>query len=847
MLSERPIENSLQLFAKVAVSASASENLSHGRQDRTITSSILLVVPDRSQQAATIGRWGMANWSTAFVAFLEKRGWLSVDVRTLGELKGPREISRYDLVILAWHGDGGPNEEQAEWFASSGRPTLIEGPVSPALVKQLGLDGSGDPIALPISPSINVVDGDLRRRLGWLCPQTLGTDPGQILLEDKKIALKEKDFDFIGARFKALKAARPSEAAAHMLISLLQGFRRRFKRQGLMFDDVGLDLAMAHGLQLVAAKLGSGRHADRARKFIVESTAVALQRFANAQLSDQERAELDPLRARLEGGSAAAATPAESLAQRNAERLSAEVKRNPNADLDELIPRVFPRINIARLLLVVGYIPDEKIRERVFLHLRDRFYSPQGGGFRTVVTLDGKFQLRDGLVTHPSVVQCLAMLSGPIEMPHFGDLSWPTFTKQQTEDWNRPPLLHRTLRGDGWDVLLAFTATDEPALLQRGMTVVSSFPWLAWVIHYYTIGPLPESYDMARTLGFSANEELLVLCIERLVRLAARPVPRLAPWPWGYDYVLSIRHDVDRIPEAPVFERLMDFHRSERLGVTWFWLPWRLDREKMRAQLDAGHEIALHSVRSLEKREECEAIAEESGAKVVGEAYHGSAADFLLGAPSAMESIRAGLSYSELAPNMKLFPYGAYPWLEADGSVTLRRGCIGISQSTGTDTEGKDVNPFDLGATVAFNLEWAGRGLAIVLVNHPDLNFERVRSVVSALPAKGRLDWQARQIADWWRRTHQVDQLTWRRDGDALIVTAKEAVADLSLILPGAEQAPQIDGEVLGADRIDRAHDGELRIRLSLAAGVPVRIQLPDSAAERGAPARRSAMAGGAA
>lgn len=790
--------------------------------------SILLVVPDRTQQAETIAQWGVANWSAAFVAVLEKRGWLSVDVRTLTDLKGAADISTYDLAIVAWHGDGGPTEEQARWLAAAGRPILIEGPASAALLRAFGLASGGEPVRLNGSPRLELIDAKLRSDLGRRSPAVMGANPQHLTLDDKALTTREMEFDFIGARFKAMAASRSAESAAAMLISVLQVFKRRFERNGFLFEDIGFDLWMALSLQLVATKLSHGRYEDQFQGFIRQAIQATLRRYATCNVSQEQRQKLDLIRGQLDGSENRRLLFDDANAQRNAKRILRQVEQDPRAELDTILLSAFPRINIATLLLAVAMLPEQgadEIRERMFRHLRDRFYKPHLGGFGVAATLDGTFQIGEGIVSHPHIARALAILSGPIEMPHFGDLSRASFTRRQIDAWDQAPLVHQKLIADGWDVIAEFAGSAEPALLQRGRCILTSFPLLAWITYYHTVGPLPDAYDVASSAGFMGAEELLVLCLERLAGHSERPVPRVAPWPWGFDYVLNIRHDVDRIPDPETFERLMQFHQSNRHGVTWCWLPWRLDPQMMSAQRQAGHEIALHAVRSLEKAQELRSVSQAAaGAEVVGEAFHGSAADYWLGALSVQTAIETGLSYTEFALNVFLFPYCAYPWLESDGTVSLRRGATGITESATTDDHQADVRKERLIVNVACVKEWAHRGLAIVLLNHPDMNFDRLQSMVDELPRSGRLNWTARQIADWWQRTHQVDHLSWEWDGNVLVVTSTEDIVDLSMILPATKRVMEVDGDHDPDPRLDHGPGGEVRLRLSLKAGMPVRI-----------------------
>jgi len=50
--------------------------------------------------------------------------------------------------------------------------------------------------------------------------------------------------------------------------------------------------------------------------------------------------------------------------------------------------------------------------------------------------------------------------------------------------------------------------------------------------------------------------------------------------------------------------------------------------------------------------------------------------------------------------------------------------------------------------------EMAKNGYYVMILNHPDINFDALCRCVENTPQKGRLDWTCAKVARWWRATH---------------------------------------------------------------------------------------------
>jgi hypothetical protein len=171
-----------------------------------------------------------------------------------------------------------------------------------------------------------------------------------------------------------------------------------------------------------------------------------------------------------------------------------------------------------------------------------------------------------------------------------------------------------------------------------------------------------------------------------------------------------------------------------------------------------AHEIGLHAMHLENKIEEKNALEEKCliQKEIFGEAWHGGGGgDYFLGHPSVKAAMEAGMLYTELAPTIYDFPTSGFPALHPNGLVATEN-IIGITHTASTDTsirKGMGLH----------KLNWVKELLRheyhCVLLNHPDKNFHRLKAWVDEFSEDDRVDWTCFQLAHWWKRTHQRNNL----------------------------------------------------------------------------------------
>jgi hypothetical protein len=414
----------------------------------------------------------------------------------------------------------------------------------------------------------------------------------------------------------------------------------------------------------------------------------------------------------------------------------------------------------------------------------------------------------------PLIALGLLEASAPIELAQGPAQAISGYSTEQIQAWAAPPYTLQPYAGVEEAVaILEDDAGPVPAIWRRGNLIATSFQLLAHLVHIHTVEPVIEPFAQFRSGDAIALEYLLVALLGSA--LAERPpaVVTVAPWPWGISYGLTIRHDVDRILGSGEFTRLFEFERSHSLAVSWFWLPDRLEPGQLATlEREPGHEVALHSVWLDQKERELTILARAVSRPMAGEALHG-AGDSWLGHLSVRAAVDAGLFYTELAPPIADSPYARYPWIDAEGVVDAER-IVGVTYNISIDGM-LGTKPGSEG----------GPRLYRQLLNHPDINFDRLRNWVQSLPAEPRVDWTCDQVARWWRATHAEGGLSIRHvagedpDTTQFELTSPVALTDVELRIPGPPgslESVWLDGsEAEWAELAEPEHPG-VRVRVSL-------------------------------
>jgi hypothetical protein len=290
---------------------------------------------------------------------------------------------------------------------------------------------------------------------------------------------------------------------------------------------------------------------------------------------------------------------------------------------------------------------------------------------------------------------------------------------------------------------------------------IMSFPFqlFSYITHFHTMEPLSEPFFDLITTSVMTLESFFFYLLDEQVSRYSKEYLKIGPWPWDKRYCLTIRHDVDRIPDKDTFEKLVDFESKHSLGVSWFWLYCRLHEGYIQDNLARGNEVALHALKHNDKGTELRALQETLHSRngVYGECLHGGGGggEYWLGYPSVRAAVDNGLQYTEGVSTIYNYPH-VFPYLLEDGRITTE-DIVTISHSMSVDTgvvrKGEAIrDPNRL-------FEFINNSFYVVLLNHPDVFYGRLETLISLLPKDGRVDWTCKQVVDWWNATHRKENL----------------------------------------------------------------------------------------
>ena len=830
-----------------------SEAMSHG---------ILLVVGDEEVQRHVYETKGCAYWSAQFGLVLEKNGLLDFEVADQDALHRADYLRRFPIVIVAWLPEEFWRESYVDTLKGYEGLLVLEGPPPDALLPNLGLRAeAGSP---SLKGEIEVIEPLLAKFL---------TEQYRPFLTDGRIAIAPKNIRTRPVRPNRWDSGgNPSSSDFDDLARrVVKSFRIPFWKRtldGTGFPKVRDELLSLYFLIWDRAKGGEappeGPQAilDRLDSFEAEldrpsdrAIAQEIRRFLGAPTStatptgrrERSRPIWRHLAGLLPGLLQRPAVDSDELLEmlitlplgqaprdlpaHTADALRAQVEGTLAFDKENVVPRRRLTLAEAALCSLVFTVLGETSKAERALHLcLEAGFDMESGRFNNVLLgPKGHEPLPHHTLSPFLALAFLAVLDNSREPPFVGLSFRDRYGAERVDRWHAAP--HRLQRyhvTDGEMVATLHGDAEGPAVVRKGKRLCFTFEALSYIVYYHTMHPLDGPFTDCDASGAMALEALFLTLLHQQAAQLGVGMIKLEPWPWGHDYCLTLRHDVDRIPDETTHEALLSVETEAGLGVSWFWLPNRLRPDLIARQEAAGHEIALHALKHEDKERELAAVTTclTRQQRICGEFIHGGGGgEYWLGHPSVEAARKAGLTYGEGMSTYYDYPY-RFPFLAADGRVCIEP-LISLSHSMSLDLAapegGGDTWPWPQHRVEAA----LHNGFYLMVLNHPDKHLNRLRQLLSELPAQGRLNWTCKQVAEWWHATHRRDGLSLARDGQSAdarvyVVQADQDVEDLALRLVGMEarEAHMDDGtggrplEVRSAPGLVGGRDTLVRVAL---------------------------------
>jgi hypothetical protein len=783
--------------------------------------SMLFVRPSPAVQREVYRVEGTPLWSAGFGQILEKQGFVAFDDADHRILEDAGRLSAYDLVIVCWMPERFWSEAMVRGLSGFAGAVVLEGPVPPALWNFAGFavveDGYLDRAVmsipdpeiaaemnasiLPLRPSgsMALAEKSIKTRPSRLNRWDYDFDPAQMGLQDwarriarliRVTALNRLMKGQLGSRYEDClfaaanlllflkKGGHLSEPERTALSSLISSLRtvpdqrrlsiplgRKHRHNRLRLLAIVVALAEAVGL---SRENGGGKHDEPARK-----------------TRNLSKVELQGL----------------SILEREAGIQSGEPD-DQNAGPSTFDPRhwkLFRKSSIALDAAVRSWESrisgDVGAANEMLLEIVRTALEPETGRLFN----EGVAASARSVTTHPLIgLAFMSALSNPAEPGPVSDAFAERYGAARLAKWAKLGLQVQRVRSvrDGATVFLGL---DDPASVDgngarytgachRAKVVAYSFPILATIVSYHAVEPLNGAFTDCDSSTAILLEPVFFLALERLVAAAGTRLLRVEPWPQGSQYCLTIRHDVDRLPTQEHLASLLQFEKRRGLAATWFWIFNRLDADQIRQQERAGHEVALHAMKFDNKGAELErltaALSTQPG--IYGECQHGGGGgDYWLGHPNVQTSHDNGLLYSEGNSCLYGFPY-RWPWLDDEGAVRFY-DIVCMSHDVSVDKP--RPSPTSPGWNSGRLRCMRGNSGHIMVLNHPDAYLDRLVEIVDQeFPADGRLDWNCRQVAEWWRATHSREHVGVRFGRDGIVLRPRYAAQNVVFSVAGLKE-----------------------------------------------------------
>lgn len=325
------------------------------------------------------------------------------------------------------------------------------------------------------------------------------------------------------------------------------------------------------------------------------------------------------------------------------------------------------------------------------------------------------------------------------------------------ERWNNREIqMQRFEVADGWKPI-AFVQPDGedekiPIVISNGRQIVLGAPLLDVMSYMHALPALDASfhsnidgtnlYEIEKWL----NEEVKSLAVAAGEELQCMPI-----WPNEMRSAFTIRHDFDRPVEDVQFDEMLSFYREHGLKATWFLLieKWPEDHQ-VRAMLEGGHEIALHSEAPHfdDFRSEVEEFRQRTGFLPPGYSCHGGTGSRgQLALTQYQWSETLGLNYGEMIGRARGLPHPVFRpacGIPETGSLIIQNSHFSFDLST--KPEAHQLESFL--RLIPSALE---SGAHVVVMNHPDIHWPELKTLLGDLKLRESWSCTLEEAALWSR------------------------------------------------------------------------------------------------
>jgi len=749
-----------------------------------MSNNILFITGDDEVQRFVYDTLGFCYWTAAFDLILEKNGILDFEKVTQHVLENSAFLNGYDIVILSWLPDKFWKPSYHTALKEYKGLVFIEGPFPEFLEEFLGIEKC---FASPINEaSLTIVNEQLNEYLyktlqGFANHSNIHIKLKSPLIETSKIPqcrwngdeVDLCDFDLliskivesyaIAFKYKFMNRRYFSDDALLNLVSafFIVVFNQHFNYNNVITDeDISTIVTSIKDEKFVVAEsvaLLECIHAIYQNENISERYIRA---YDDEDIKSVQDAKLDVCAVSL------LSCGNENEGDQTIRDIAlAKVRTFINIEKFDLTQ--LKKISLQDLMIIslmLSRIGKKELSLEIIKKVIDISFDMDSGFFKNFTIQNGEIVkgtffnntpwIPLALLEHVSQdIKKMCTQSNPINV----------YDKTVVEKWKSSPYWIEHYRNSDSQSYVVFqneASKQESVIFKKGRIIGFSFQILSYLVHFHTMHPLDQplySFDTSSSINL---EIILMYLLKTESAQEVKGLLFVSHWPWKKEFCLTVRHDVDRIPDKKKCNQLYSLYASNDIKATWYWLPARVNFENLKEILDLELEVALHSLRVDKKSEEknkLEKYISKDGYRVVGEAVHGGyGSDGWLGYPNISTAVKAHLQYTDFPGTVHTLPY-FFP--QVDDARMVKKSTMLILSSAFTVDQGTFRIPYLL-EEVDEQIDFFIRNkLHISIVNHPDENFDRLAKIIHAIPRKGRVNWTNKQVCDWWLKTHLRDNL----------------------------------------------------------------------------------------
>lgn len=433
--------------------------------------------------------------------------------------------------------------------------------------------------------------------------------------------------------------------------------------------------------------------------------------------------------------------------------------------------------NLVNVFLSTLILFKAEKEETAFLNLGliiKYLYSPSNGSFSNIL-VEKEICILPQFNNDPWITLVLVNLIEETDLPHDSSRFLQQSSKSAEKKWSESPLqtaICKTVSGKCKKHWMGKTVYGESNLLYSiNCRLVCNFNIFSFLVHSHTEGTLDAPYWNCNRAHSLLVESLFFDTLDKELKENGIEFIKVNPWPFGYNACLTLRHDVDRLLSESQVRAVEIVHERYSINPTWCWLGHRLDHKQLSMIAKSKQEIALHALKTESKMAEIKKLSETERFKVnvAGESFHGAGGDFWLGLPSVKAAKECNLAYTEMVPGIVNFPFTQFPVIHADYTVSTIKNIVSITHNASTDATCETRKPESGDLDIV--REKLELGWYVNLLNHPDINIDKLDLWLSQLMRESTLNMSAIDVAHWWRSTHSIGnlQIDWEWTSDDTI------------------------------------------------------------------------------